>query len=146
MRNAVRRSSKDDALIFLKITSCNRFRSSDDSFGNLTANEDIGEAHGGLPIFKVEEQGEAAPQRDRGRAQYLAPGFGEIFQGSLSSDDACPLFSGIGNAVANWHSFGVAPVQERMRFLVVVLENWMPQLHRFLLSGYTAVRLSPAPA
>src|SRR4029077_21271701 len=41
MRNAVRRSSKDDRLIFLKITSCNRFLSSGDSLGNLTANESL---------------------------------------------------------------------------------------------------------
>src|ERR1041384_8316531 len=41
MRNAVRRSSKEDALIFLKITPCNRFRSSAESFGNLTANESL---------------------------------------------------------------------------------------------------------
>src|SRR5207247_9052916 len=41
MRNAVRRSSKDDRLIFLKTTSCSRFLSSGDSLGNLTANESL---------------------------------------------------------------------------------------------------------
>src|SRR4026208_296521 len=41
IRNAVLVSPSDDKLIFFQITSCSRFLSSDDSLGNLTANESV---------------------------------------------------------------------------------------------------------
>ena len=73
-----------------------------------------------------------ATHRARGRAQDLAASFGEIFQSSFSGDDSCTFFSGVGDSVSNWNSFGIAPIQERMSFLIVDLENGVAQLHRYL--------------